>query len=264
MEHPKLFLMPKQIYNEVLPRVCAVKAAMPPSKQFVSAILAGMYIGFGAVFAMTAMAGVDTFGLKKLIGGSVFSVGLMLVVIAGAELFTGNVLMSLTCIMRKIHLGGVLRNWIFVYLGNFIGSVIMAWLIYQSGLMGTPDHLSVVGNVAAKIAVGKTALGFWPAFVRGMLCNILVNLAIIMAISAQTVEGKILGILFPISAFVASGFEHSVANMFFLSLGAYLGKVGWGQMWTSNIIAVTLGNITGPLLFTVIPYYFVYYYWKKK
>ncbi len=264
MERQKLFLMPKQIYNEVLPRVCAVKAAMPPSKQFVSAILAGMYIGFGAVFAMTAMAGIDVFGLKKLIGGGVFSVGLMLVVIAGAELFTGNVLMSLTCIMRKIRLSGVLRNWLFVYLGNFIGSVLMAWLVYQSGLMGSPNHLSIVGEVAVKIAIGKVSLGFWTAFVRGMLCNILVNLAIIMALSAQTVEGKILGILFPISAFVASGFEHSVANMFFLSIGALLGKVGWGQMWTSNIIAVTLGNITGPLLFTVLPYYFIYYHWKKK
>ncbi len=260
----RLFLMPKQIYNEVLPRVCAVKAAMPPSKQFTLAILAGMYIGFGAIFAMTSMAGIETFGLKKLVGGMVFSVGLMLVVIAGAELFTGNVLMSMTCIMRKIHLYGVLRNWFFVYVGNFVGSVVLAWLFYQSGLLGTPENLSAVGEVAAKVAAAKVSLTFWQAFVRGMLCNILVNLAIIMASAAQTIEGKVLGILFPIAAFVASGFEHSVANMFFLSVGAFLGKVGWGQMWSANIIPVTLGNIAGPLLFTVIPYYFVYYYWEKK
>ncbi len=264
MSTNRLFLMPKQIYNEVLPRVCAVKAAMPPSKQFVLAILAGMYIGFGAVFASFAMSGVEIFGLKKLVGGVVFSTGLMLVVIAGAELFTGNVLMSLTCIMRKIHLKGVLRNWLFVYLGNFVGSVVLAWMVYHSGILGSAMAPNQAGDVMVSIAASKVFLGFWQAFLRGMLCNILVNLAIITSMAAQTIEGKIFAILFPISAFVASGFEHSVANMFFLSMGAFFGKVGWGQMWTANIIPVTLGNITGPIIFTVLPYYFVYYYWKKE
>ena len=264
----RLFLIPRQIFNEVLPGVCEVKASMPSRKLFYLAILAGMYIGFGAIFATTVITGVEPFGLKKLVGGIVFSVGLMLVVIAGAELFTGNVLMTMTCLMGKIHIKGVLRNWVVVYVGNFIGSILLAWMFYMSGLWGELGSVNAVGMTALKIASAKVSLSWYNAFFRAMLCNILVNLAIIMATAAQTVTGKVFAILFPISAFVSSGFEHAIANMYFIPAGLMIKHVAalqsfsnltWEGFIVNNLIPVTLGNIVGPLLFVVLPYYLVYY-----
>ncbi len=264
----RLFLIPRQIFTEVLPVVCDIKAKMATYKLFLLSILAGMYIGFGAIFATTTMTAVEPFGIKKLIGGTVFSVGLMLVIIAGAELFTGNVLMSLTCLAGKIKLSGVFRNWLIVYIGNFIGSVILAWMFVKTGLWGTPENVNGVGMTALNIASAKVSLDWSAAFFRGMLCNILVNLAIIMATSAQTITGKVFAVLFPISAFVSSGFEHSIANMYFVSTGIFIenlaklsdfSNISWGAFITNNLIPVTLGNIVGPIIFVVIPYYLIYY-----
>ncbi|MBU1888097.1 MAG: formate/nitrite transporter family protein, partial [Candidatus Omnitrophica bacterium] len=155
-------------------------------------------------------------GFARFLAGSVFSVGLMLVLILGSELFTGNILMTIGLIYKQYSFTKVLRNWLVVYLGNLLGAMIIAWLVLKSGLLGGAGNLSPIGAIAAKISESKMQLSFTEALCRGILCNMLVCLAVIMSIAARTVEGKILGIYFPIMAFVASGYEHSVANMYFL------------------------------------------------
>ena len=221
---------------------------------------------------------VDWFGLKKFMGGAVFSVGLMLVVIAGAELFTGNNLMTVALFSRKIGYGGLLRNWMPVYLGNLIGSVFLALLV---GL-GTTMLAGAVGATALKIGAAKVSAGnddFWEhnmnVFFRGIGCNMLVCLAVMMAIAAKDIIGKIFAIFFPIMTFVMVGFEHCVANMYFIpaaicakaqekaveasGLGSQaLADVNWSSMWTNNLIAVTLGNIVGGVIFVGLIYFYAH------
>ena len=184
-------------------------------------ILAGIYIGLGAQTALSVSSGgaLDA-GLTKLLSGSVFSLGLMLVLIPGAELFTGNILMSIGTLTRKYNVLKLLRNWFIVYIGNFIGSIFLAWLVNQTGLLGHgPGSFTSVGMAAVSAAETKMALGWTAALTRGILCNILVCLAVILCISSLTISGKILGIYFPVMAFVASGYEHSIANMYFIPAG---------------------------------------------
>jgi formate/nitrite transporter len=237
-------------------------------------IFAGVYIGFGAQLAIMVthdMAGFLGVGMAKLIGGAVFSVGLMLVVIAGAELFTGNNLIALSVLGGKAKTSGLLRNWTIVYFANFVGSLLLVLLMYWSGLWKANGDL--VGVKALSIANAKVNLTFLQAFARGILCNWLVCLAVWMAVSARTVVGKIWAIFFPIMAFVASGFEHSVANMFFIPLG--LALKGQAAVVTAaglvdklsqltigglvmNLIPVTLGNIVGGAFFVATLYWVVY------
>jgi len=273
------FLSPQELANAFV-GVGVKKACLPITRMLILGILAGVYIGFAAHLATTVATGwtiggeAALFGLKKFFIGAVFSVGLMLVIIPGSELFTGNNLMTVALCHGKLGFGGILRNWIPVYLSNLVGSVILAWIIASaSGLLN-----GNVGGTAINIAFGKVAasdghnLAF---FFRGIGCNFLVCLAVMMAIAAKDIAGKIWGIFFPIMAFVTSGFEHCVANMYFIPAGIFakafpsaveasgksaeqLAGLNWGAMWTNNLIAVTLGNIVGGAIFVGVVYYFVY------
>ena len=248
------FLSPFEI-SKSLSAISEKKATATLFELVMFGILAGFYIAFGANAATAALSGgtLDP-GLARVLAGSVFSVGLMLVLIPGSELFTGNILMTVGLIYKRYSLAKMLRNLSFVYLGNLIGSIIIAWLVYKSGLLVTSSGLTAIGDVAIQISDSKLALTFTEAFSRGVLCNMLVCLAVIMCIAARTLMGKILGIFFPIMAFVASGYEHSVANMYFIPAGL-LAK---GEFLTGfigmfrNLIPVTLGNIAGGLLIVLM------------
>jgi formate/nitrite transporter len=243
-------------------------------------ILAGVYIGFAAHLATTVATGwtiggeAALFGLQKFFIGAVFSVGLMLVIIPGSELFTGNNLLTVALCHGKLGFGGVLRNWVPVYFSNLIGSILLALIIaLGSGLLD-----SKVGGTAINIAYGKIAAtdGHNVAFFfRGICCNFLVCLAVMMAISAKDISGKVWAIFFPIMAFVTSGFEHCVANMYFIPAGIFaksfpaaveasgktaeqLEALNWGTMWSNNLITVTFGNIVGGAVFVGVVYYFLY------
>lgn len=236
------------------------KRQRPAKKMLILAIMAGVYIGFGAQLATTITIDTAQFiglGLSKLLAGVVFSVGLILVIIAGAELFTGNNLLSISYLNNRITGNELLKNWTIVYIGNFIGSILLAWIIFNTGLYTTGG--SALGLNAIEIADSKVNLSFSQAFFRGLACNWLVCLALWMASKAENNTGKIFSTIFPITAFVASGFEHSIANMYFIPMGIFLKGVEvlasntilevtnltWGGFIAKNLIPVTLGNIIG-------------------
>jgi formate/nitrite transporter len=249
-----LFLSPVEM-SRAISDIGEKKASETIFELFIFGILAGIYIAFGAAVATSVLSGgtLDA-GLAKFLAGSVFSVGLMLVLILGSELFTGNILMTIGLIYQKYSFVKVLRNWLIVYCGNLLGGVIIAWLVYKSGLLVSAGILTPTGAVAVKIAQTKLQLGFSAALFRGILCNMLVCLAVIMCIASKTMEGKIWGIYFPIMAFVASGYEHSVANMYFLPAGLMAeGRFisGFFSMF-NNLIPVTVGNIIGGLLIVLL------------
>lgn len=230
------------------------KAHLPALQMLVLAILAGAFIGFGAAAYTTVMTGVDgAYGPARVLGGVVFSLGLILVVIGGAELFTGNALMVMAAVDRKITLRLLLRNWAVVYAGNLIGAAGLAIAFGLSGILETP-----MGSTAAKIPEAKAALLPFEAFVRGALCNVLVCLAIWLSFAARSVAGKILAVLWPISGFVLLGLEHSVANMYFFPQGWMAGsEVTLGDALT-NLFWVTLGNILGGAGGVALAYRFAY------
>ena len=240
------------------------------------AVLAGAFIALGAMFATTVLAGADgaiPFGVGRLLAGIVFGLGLILVILAGAELFTGNTLMVMAWAAGKLPLIDMLRAWTIVYIGNFIGAVGTALLVFLSG-----QYLAGHGAVAAvvlKIAAEKTALPFSQALFLGILCNVLVCLAVWLSLGARTTSGKVLAVVFPVSAFVAAGFEHSVANMYFIPLGlfvkawgpaALLSQLGdtaayAGLTWPAffvSLIPVTIGNIIGGGALVGGVYWFIY------
>jgi formate/nitrite transporter len=213
-------------------------------------MLAGLYIGFGSQLFLVTLAS----GLGKVMGGLVFSVGLILVVVAGAELFTGNVVILIGVISSVIKLTDMVKNWIAVYIGNFIGAVLFAILMYYSGLFGNTGALNAVGEIAVKVAEGKLAIPFTEAFIRGIFCNMLVILAILMAVISKDIISKIFCIIFPITCFVACGFEHCVANMYLIPIGLFLKGASFPEMLNifHNLIPVTLGNIVGGVFILVI------------
>jgi len=214
-------------------------------------ILAGIYIGFGSVAATTVKSlGGPSPALTSFLAASVFCVGLVLVVIPGSELFTGNILMTVGLVNRSVPISKTLRNWVFVYLGNFAGAVLLALAVWGAGFLGTPDAPSAVGKTAAAISDAKIALPFAHALIRGILCNVLVCLAVLLAVSARTTMGKVLGIYFPIMVFVLSGYEHSVANMYFLPVGLLAKGTPLSEFLSifHNLIPVTIGNIVGGML----------------
>jgi formate/nitrite transporter len=249
-----LILSPKEI-NDTLVGIGKKKAALNSFELFMFAILAGIYIALGATAAAVVLSGgtADT-GIAKFAAGVVFSTGLILVLLAGAELFTGNMLMTAGLIERKYFLVHILRNWTIVWVGNFVGSLFVVGLVYGSGYLFAGDGLSKLGETLVKIGDAKMALLFWPAFYRGILCNILVCLAIVISLSSVSTEGKILAIVFPITAFIISSYEHSVANMFFIPV-ALAAK---GELLTRipammhNLLPVTLGNIAGGVLVVLL------------
>ncbi len=217
------------------------KARMPLGQMFMLAVLAGAFIAFGAAAYLMVMTGADPgFGPHRLLGGLVFSLGLILVIVGGAELFTGNALMVMAAVDGKITPAALARNWGVVYAGNLIGALAMAAAFGLTGLLDGP-----MGETAAKIATAKAAGSALPWLVKGALCNALVCLAVWLTFSARDTTGKILSILWPISAFVLLGLEHSIANMFFLPLGLLAGAEISASAVLGNLVWVTLGNILG-------------------
>ena len=250
------------------------KAEAPFLQTFALALMAGAFIAFGAVFATTVAtgaSGVLTYGVTKLLVGLVFCLGLILVVVGGAELFTGNNLIVMAWASGKVTTKGLLRNWGIVYVGNFIGSLVTVGLVFAS-----KQYLSANGGVGAtalSIANSKIGFGFWQALSLGILCNILVCLAVWLTFSARSTVDKIAAIIFPITAFVAAGFEHSVANMYFVpiglaikdfdpvfaaSTGLDLSGLTWGAFLVNNLLPVTIGNIIGGSVFVAAIYWMIF------
>jgi formate/nitrite transporter len=243
---------------------------------FVLGVLAGAFIAFGAVLSTIVGTGSELgFGPTRWLAGLAFSLGLILVVVAGAELFTGNNLVVMSLVDGHITVTQLLRNWAIVFAGNFVGAisvVVMVWMARGWELGG-----SEVGVSALSIAATKTALPFEVVFVRGILCNVLVCLAVWLAMAGKTLVDKVFAIIFPIAAFVAAGFEHSVANMYFIPQGMLLknesnlggsaleaglrpeqlASLDWGGL-VNNIAAATLGNVIGGGLLVGLVYWFVY------
>jgi formate/nitrite transporter len=188
-------------------------------------------------------------GLGRIMGGTVFSLGLVLVVVAGAELFTGNILMIIGTILSLYSVLKILKNWLAVYIGNLIGSLLFVLLIVHAGLLYTNGQLNNLGTLAARVADAKLALPFGEAFARGILCNMLVILAIIMAVMSKDIVSKVVCVIFPIMAFVACGYEHCVANMYLIPVGLCAKGMPFADQYIifQNIIPVTLGNIVGGL-----------------
>ena len=230
------------------------KARLPAAQMLVLAILAGTFIGFGAAAFTAVMTGVDTsFGPSRLLGGVVFSLGLILVVVGGAELFTGNALMVMAVVEKRISKQRLFRNWAVVYFGNLIGASMLALAFGLSGILE-----GAIGQMAIALAEAKADLSVLEAVVRGILCNALVCLAIWLTFAARTVAGKILAILWPISAFVLLGLEHSVANMYFFPQAWAAGGQVTLVAASSNLLSVTIGNILGGGLGVALAYRFAY------
>jgi len=268
------------------------KAKMKFGTQAALAILAGAFIGTGAIFATTVGAGsiaVKTaegaaafstglpWGVTRLLMGLTFSLGLIAVVVAGAELFTGNNLIIMAFASGKVKLGGLLRNWAIVWTGNLVGSILTALVMFVSKQFSFSS--GAVGLNALNIANAKCSLDFWQAIALGIMCNALVCLAVWLCSSARSTTDKILAIIFPISCFVAAGFEHSVANMYFIPIGLFIkdfvpadstfwaaigktaadfGNLTWGAFFLKNLLPVTIGNIIGGAGFVGLVYWFAY------
>jgi formate transporter len=254
------------------------KARMRALDTFVLAVLAGSFISLGAMFSTTVLAGATPalpFGVSRLLAGLAFSVGLILVIVGGAELFTGNALIVMAWANRRVSTRSVLNNWLIVYVGNFVGAVATAALVFVSGqyMFGG----SAVGAAALATAASKSNLAFGQAVALGILCNTLVCLAVWLTFSARSTTDRILAIVPPITAFVAAGFEHSIANMYFLSIGLMIRfaapaafwdatahtptdypQLTWEVALTGNLLPVTIGNIIGGAVLVGVVYWFVY------
>ena len=253
--------------------VGVTKVSMPVVDVFVLAVLAGAFIALGAAFATTVASGSDLpYGVTRLLMGLAFSLGLILVVVAGAELFTGNNLIVMAWASRRLSTVLLLRNWAIVFLGNFVGAfgtALLVWLGDQYTFGG-----GAVGTTALTIAAAKTGLGFGQAVALGALCNALVCLAVWLTYGAHTTADKILAIVPPITAFVACGFEHSVANMYFVPVALLIERddewlattegvpdidgLGWGSFLLDNLLPVTIGNVIGGGVLVGAVYWFVY------
>jgi formate/nitrite transporter len=248
------------------------KASMPLPKMFLLAILAGVFIALGAAASSVAMHDISNVGVARLVAGCVFPVGLILIVVVGGELFTGNCLMVEALWDGKIKVSGLLRNLAVVYVGNLVGSLLAVALVVISNQLAYSD--GGLGAFSIKVAFGKVSLPFVTAFVSGILCNVFVCVAVLGAFAARSVAGKILAIFFPIMAFVLSGFEHCVANMYYIPAGivaalnpAYAIKAqdlyGYtadmvagldAAAFIANIVPVTLGNIVGGIAVGLVAY----------
>ncbi|MEL7655031.1 MAG: formate/nitrite transporter family protein [Bacillota bacterium] len=246
-------------------------------KLFLLGILAGAFIAFAAegsnMAAFNLFAEPTTYGLGKALAGVVFGTGLMLVILAGGELFTGNTMILAAVCDKKVSVSKMLRNWVIVYIGNFLGSVLIAYMMVHSGLFSSGADM--LGAVTLKIAAYKVNLGFSQAFYLGIMCNWLVCLAVWISFGADTMAGKILAIFFPIWLFITSGFEHSVANMYYIPAGILikenaafaelthlsqevLNSLTWSSFIVHNLVPVTLGNIGGGGIFVGMAYWYVY------
>ena len=292
MDKPISFdaLIPKEMAVKA-EAVGVAKANLGACQMFALAILAGAFIAMGANYATTVWSGLGKiavnagkdiafttsipYGIQRLLGGLVFATGLMMVIIGGSELFTGNCLIPMAWASKKVRTGAMLRNWVIVYIGNFVGSVVTAYLVFVGG-----QHTfggGAVGVTALNIGIAKTSLGFIQCVTLAIFCNALVCMAVWMCFSARSTGDKVLAILPPISAFVACGFEHCVANMYFIPSAlfikdldpAYFATVAaglkdggailtWGNFLYNNLLPATIGNIIGGALMVGGMYWFIY------
>jgi len=255
------------------------KSELKADTMFALAVLAGAFIATGAIFATTVTTGLAAagvgFGLVKLLGGLVFCLGLIAVVVAGAELFTGNNLIVMAFASGRVPFSALLHNWVIVYIGNFVGSVLTVVVMYLSKQWTFAG--GALGANALATANAKCSLDFVQAIALGIMCNALVCLAVWLCTSARSTTDKILAIIFPITAFVAAGFEHSVANMYFIPMGLFIkdlagadfwtaigqtaadyGNLTWGAFFLRNLLPVTIGNIIGGTGFVGLVYWFIY------
>jgi formate transporter len=252
-------LPPREIARRVQ-SVGTAKARTDSLTLLTLAVLAGAFISLGAIFFTVVVTGAaDAFGFVRLVGGLAFSLGLVLVIVAGAELFTGNNLIAMAWASGRIGSRQLVRNWVLVYVGNVVGALGTVALVYASGI----DALAGggVGETAMSIAAGKASLPLVEACARGILCNTLVCLAVWICMGARSVSDKILAIVFPITAFVACGFEHSIANWFFLPYGFALGGLdapGAVSGAVANLAVVTIGNVIGGTLLVAGVYWTAY------
>ena len=249
------------------------KVNKPIAKMLLLAIIAGVFIGIGGIASSTAGVSITTPSVAKLVAAVIFPGGLTMVLLAGSELFTGNNLLVIPLLEKEITAKGLLKNWIVVYVGNFIGSILIALAVVYSHTISAFNNglaVSVVSTAAA-----KCTLSFGDAFIRGILCNFLVCIAVWISFAAKDVAGKILGLFFPIVMFVVSGFEHCVANMYYISAGLFakavpayaqaavdagieISNITWGNLFFVNLLPVTLGNIIGGAVCVGCVYWFVY------
>ena len=239
--------------------VGVVKARLPLLSMIMLGILAGVFIGLGALFFLIVKSDASLgYAAGQVFGGLCFSLGLVLVIVAGAELFTGNNLLAMAWADRKISTGELLKNWAVVCAGNFVGAVGLAILVYLSGHVYMND--SAIAEKAVQIALAKCDLSFQEAFFRGVLCNLLVCMAVWMALAGRSVIDKVVVIVFPITAFVAAGFEHSIANMYFIPLGMLIAPdagITWAGFF-GNLVPVILGNLVGGSVMVALVYRLIY------
>ena len=271
------FLTPEDVARSMV-ETSKKKASLGMLQMWILGILAGVYIGFGAHLCTMVSHDLSQYlgyGFTKFIAGSVFTVGLMLVIIGGAELFTGNCLIFTAVATGDVQIKDMLKNWLIVYIANFVGAMLLVLIVYYSGLWKVNNYGA--GLSALNTATAKVNISFLEAFCRGIGCNWLVCLAVWLAAAGKDSISKIFGIYFPIMAFVASGFEHSIANMFFIPIGIFLknnpeiidrtfgcvSNLTWYGFILNNLVPVTLGNIVGGALLVGGAYYLVYLYGVK-
>lgn len=271
---------PAEIANRIVESGCK-KTSLTAKNMLLLGILAGAFIAFASQGSNVAIHTIESVGVGKALAGAIFTTGLMMVVITGAELFTGNMLIFVSCMEGKSRWLNMLKSWIFVYTGNFLGSLLIAGLIFLSGQFQFSGGM--LGAFTIKTAVYKVNLTFSNAFFMGVLCNWLVCMAVWMAQAAKDMAGKLLAVFFPIWLFITSGFEHSVANMYYIPAGIFakanpawaeaaaslgvtaekLQALNWQNFFLKNLIPVTLGNMVGGTVFVGLMFWLVFLHRKK-
>lgn len=253
------------------------KAAMPLGRMILLGIFAGIFIAGGAAASSVAMHAVGNVGVARLLGGVIFPVGLMMIVFIGGELFTGDCMMIMGVLDRRYSVLAMLRVLVIVYVTNLIGALLAAFLVYESGQLDYTGGM--LGAYTIKVALGKVSLSFGSAFSSGIMCNIFVCAAVLMAAAAKDICGKVWAIFFPIMAFVVSGYEHCVANMYYIPAGIFaasdkgyaqlamteygltpeqLDSISWSGFFLDSAIPVTLGNMAGGMIFVALPLYMIH------
>lgn len=276
MNQPTNILTPQQIVTANI-RASAGKTQLPLLRMVLLGIFAGIFIACGASASSVAMHAIPNVGLARLVAGCIFPVGLMMIVFVGGELFTGDCLMIMGCLHGSYSLWSMLRVLTVVFVSNFLGAALLAVLVSSSSQFGFSGGL--LGAFTIKVALGKVTMSFSSAFVSGILCNLFVCIAVLMAAAAKDIAGKVWAIFFPIMAFVVSGYEHCVANMYYIPAGifaaandtyvqaamyqygysaAQLESLNWMNFLVKNLIPVTLGNIVGGMVLVGLPLYLIH------
>lgn len=276
MNQPVNILTPQQIVTANI-RAAAGKTQLPLLRMVLLGIFAGIFIACGASASSVAMHAIPNVGLARLVAGCIFPVGLMMIVFVGGELFTGDCLMIMGCLHGSYSLWSMLRVLTVVFFSNFLGAALLAALVSSSSQFGFSGGL--LGAFTIKVALGKVTMSFGSAFVSGILCNLFVCIAVLMAAAAKDIAGKVWAIFFPIMAFVVSGYEHCVANMYYIPAGifaaandayvqaamyqygyseAQLESLNWMNFLVKNLIPVTLGNIVGGMVLVGLPLYLIH------